>query len=173
VTGRALLAACALVAASATVPAGARQTHAAPLPAASATAASPPASPPPVKHFDFPLPDPKLTPGDVSDTDIKDICFPGFGERQGLLSPGIVTATFDRYKVPKPWRLHKYLVDRLVPAELGGSGQLENLWAAPLDTVRRKRYVEQALREAVCSGWISVADAQRRMMTDWRTAVTW
>jgi hypothetical protein len=70
-------------------------------------------------------------------------------------------------------QLHRFVVDRLVPASLGGSGVLRNLWAVPLEAERRKRAIEEALQQQVCSGNISLADAQHRMLTDWRAAVTW
>jgi len=123
--------------------------------------------------FDLPLPDPLLTPGDIADRDIKDICFPGYADHQGYLIPANVAKTFDRYQIPGPLQLHRFVVDRLVPASLGGSGELDNLWAVPLEAVRRKRFIEESLQEAVCSGQISLAEAQRRMITDWRSAVTW
>jgi hypothetical protein len=122
---------------------------------------------------DLPLPDPKLTPGRVADADIRDVCDPGYAERQGYLDPANVRETFNRYHVPGPLRLHRFVVDRLVPATLGGAATLDNLWAVPLEAERRKRAIEQSLVEDVCSGGMPLAEAQRRMLADWRTAVTW
>jgi|GEM_PF-4399208 len=133
-----------------------------------------PATPQPGNNIsDLPLPDPKLTPGRVADSDIRDVCDPGYADRQGYLDPGNVRETFNRYHIPEPLRLHRFVVDRLVPSSLGGAPTLDNLWAVPLEAERRKRVIEQSLVEDVCSGGMSLAEAQRRMLTDWRTAVTW
>jgi hypothetical protein len=148
-------------------------------PVAGAQSAAPlsspmPASPSPHgQRSDLPLPDPALTPGDIASDDIKDVCFPGYDQDQGYLTPEDVRKTFDEYHVTTIQRQHRFVVDRLVPASLGGSGELRNLWAMPLEAIRRKRFIEQTLQEQVCSGNISLAEAQRRMITDWRAAVTW
>jgi len=141
--------------------------------AASPAAASPAARLPGNNVDDLPLPDPKFTPGRVADSDIRDVCDPGYADRQGYLDPGNVRETFNRYGIPGPLRLHRYVIDRLVPSALGGAPTLDNLWAIPLEAERRKRAIEQSLVESVCSGGMPLVEAQRRMIADWRTAVTW
>jgi len=141
--------------------------------ASAQTPSAQPSAIPAGKYDDLPLPDPRLTPGRVADSDIKDICFPGYDENQGYLDPGDVRETFNRYHIPAPLRLHRFVVDRLLPVSLGGASSLDNLWAIPLEAVRRKRAIEEALQQAVCSGIVPLAEAQHRMLADWRTAVTW
>jgi hypothetical protein len=65
--------------------------------------------------------------------------------------------------------------DHLVPLELGGANSVSNLWPEP-NTARAagvnnpKDTVENALRDAVCGGRISLSAAQQAIATNWTTA---
>lgn len=65
-------------------------------------------------------------------------------------------------------------LDHLVPLELGGApADVANLWPEPYEQAwgaRVKDRVENRLHELVCSGRLSLADAQQAMATDWKGA---
>jgi hypothetical protein len=64
-------------------------------------------------------------------------------------------------------------IDHVLPLELGGSNDLSNLWAQPYEPrpgAHEKDKVENWLRERVCFGKITLAEAQKVIMTDWATA---
>lgn len=65
-----------------------------------------------------------------------------------------------------------YEIDHLISIELGGSNDPTNLWPQPVDTAtivgfHTKDVVENRAHALVCSGKISLADAQRGISTDW------
>lgn len=61
-----------------------------------------------------------------------------------------------------------YEEDHEVPLEVGGNPfDTRNLWPEPISSARQKDQVENAARVAVCSGRISLADAQHGFMMDW------
>jgi hypothetical protein len=64
----------------------------------------------------------------------------------------------------------KYEVDHLISLELGGSNELANLWPQPYlprPGAREKDVVEGWLHRQVCSGAVSLQEAQHEIATDW------
>jgi hypothetical protein len=64
----------------------------------------------------------------------------------------------------------QYEVDHLVPLELGGSNDIANLWpeaASPTPGFHQKDEVENYLHDQVCSGALSLKDAQTQIATNW------
>jgi len=64
----------------------------------------------------------------------------------------------------------QYEVDHLVPLELGGSNDIANLWpeaASPTPGFHQKDEVENYLHDQVCSGAVSLKDAQTEIATNW------
>jgi hypothetical protein len=64
----------------------------------------------------------------------------------------------------------QYEVDHLVSLELGGSNSIANLWpeaAAPHPGFHEKDEVENYLHDRVCSGSLSLQQAQREIATNW------
>jgi hypothetical protein len=61
-------------------------------------------------------------------------------------------------------------LDHLVSLELGGNNDIANLWPEIGKLPNSKDKVENDLHRAVCSGKVKLADAQRAIATDWRTA---
>jgi hypothetical protein len=67
--------------------------------------------------------------------------------------------------------IHAHEEDHLISLELGGSpDDPKNLWPEPHASPNPKDKVENYLHAAVCSGRISLHDAQARIATDWTTA---
>lgn len=68
---------------------------------------------------------------------------------------------------------HLHEEDHLISLELGGDpSDPKNLWPEPGQSPNPKDKVENALHAAVCSGRISLSEAQHRIATDWTTAQT-
>jgi hypothetical protein len=66
----------------------------------------------------------------------------------------------------------QYEVDHLIPLELGGSNDIANLWpeaANPKPGFHEKDKVENYLHDQVCSGTMSLKDAQTEIATNWLT----
>jgi hypothetical protein len=64
--------------------------------------------------------------------------------------------------------LSAYEYDHFVPLELGGAvNDPRNLWPEPGASPNPKDTVESNLGSAVCAGRISLAAAQRAIVTDW------
>jgi len=64
----------------------------------------------------------------------------------------------------------KYEIDHLISLELGGSNDIKNLWPQPYfpkPGAKEKDVVENWLHRQVCSGKVSLADAQHQISTDW------
>lgn len=126
------------------------------------------------------LPDPTCTPGalnsDVTQATIKStICKSGWTSTirppvsytNGLKVQGIRDYGYsDRV-------LSHYEEDHLVPLELGGHPtDPSNLWPEPAAKpgFHEKDQVENRLKAEVCSGKLSLADAQHAISTNWMTA---
>jgi hypothetical protein len=62
-------------------------------------------------------------------------------------------------------------LDHLVPLELGGANDAANLWPEVGPLPNPKDYVENALHDAVCSGWVTLAAAQRAIARNWEIAL--
>ena len=64
--------------------------------------------------------------------------------------------------------LGDYEYDHFVPLELGGAtNDARNLWPEPGASPNTKDTVENALRQKVCGGQITLAEAQREIVTNW------
>ncbi len=65
-----------------------------------------------------------------------------------------------------------YEEDHLISLELGGApSDIKNLWPEPGASPNPKDTIENKLHSLVCSGTIQLAEAQRRISTDWTTAL--
>ena len=61
-----------------------------------------------------------------------------------------------------------YELDHLVSLELGGSDDIKNLWPQPIVEARVKDHqVEDVLPRLVCSGKLTLADAQQCVAVNW------
>lgn len=128
------------------------------------------------------LPDPVCTPGatnpDVTQATIRTtICVRGWTARirppqsfTGPLKTRQMLAYGERHVPAQVGDLRESEVeeDHLVPLSLGGAPwDVRNLWPEPGATPNAKDHVESSALADVCAGRVSLADAQRRMASDW------
>jgi hypothetical protein len=120
------------------------------------------------------LPDPACTPGAtdprVTQEDLRDtICRSGY--TRTVRPPVSYTEPLKRQLVQRygdTGPLGDYELDHLVPLEVGGNPtSVSNLWPEPGASPNRKDGVEGAANRAVCSGRMSLADAQRAIAANW------
>ena len=116
------------------------------------------------------LQDPDCTPGDILTNATKDqICQPGYAQTVRDVPTSEKNQVFKEYGIA----YHSgatYEVDHLVSLELGGSNDISNLWpeaAVPKPGFHEKDKVENYLHAQVCSGAVSLQQAQIEIATNW------
>ncbi|MBS1833972.1 MAG: hypothetical protein JST65_14740 [Acidobacteria bacterium] len=113
-------------------------------------------------------PDPTLTPGRVSATANR-VCLVA-EDRHIALSDARAMEVFRRYAIrhPKPGQFE---IDYLIPPDLGGSPDPDNLWPQPYEAGVWNSHVKDALEDRlhtlVCTGRLDLATAQKDLMNGW------
>jgi len=119
------------------------------------------------------LPDPKLTPGDVFDVTLADICTPGYSKTVRAVPKYLRDQVFHKYGIEPHHRGH-YQLDHLIPLALGGSNSVRNLWPQPHHaspwSAGAKDRLENRLRRLVCAGKLDLETAQQEIAADWTEA---
>jgi hypothetical protein len=115
------------------------------------------------------LQDHVCTPGAVEDITLYTICTQSTKARRSVSQREHVAA-FTRYGLTYPQPAGAYEVDHLVPIELGGSNDPKNLWPQPAPAFHRKDALENWMHKQVCTGEMTLADAQHQIATDWTAA---
>jgi hypothetical protein len=105
------------------------------------------------------LPNAALTPGAIATTDRAAVCSPSYARTHRHASAHLKAQAFQRYGIPVGER-RRYVIDHLVPLELGGANSIANVWPQPKDEAKRKDRAEAMLQERVCSGTTSLPAAQ-------------
>jgi hypothetical protein len=116
------------------------------------------------------LPDSACTPGALLSTGTKSaICQSGYASSVRNVPDSEKNQVYAEYGITSHTS-GEYEVDHLVSLELGGSNEIANLWpeaANPTPGFHQKDQVENYLHDQVCSGAISLSDAQVEIATDW------
>jgi hypothetical protein len=116
------------------------------------------------------LPDSACTPGAILSTGTKDaICRSGYASSVRNVPTSEKDQDYAEYGITHH-TAGQYEVDHLVSLELGGSNEISNLWpelASPTPGFHQKDQVENYLHDQVCSGAISLSEAQNEIATDW------
>ena len=115
-------------------------------------------------------PNPALTPGDVFAVDAPTICVSGYSSSVRDVPLSEKKQVYAEYGVSYPQATGAYEVDHFIPLELGGSNDIKNLWLEPANPTpgfHQKDQYENYGHKQVCNGEITLAEAQRRMATDW------
>lgn len=112
------------------------------------------------------------------------ICTPGVIEssltKERICNPTFRTTTIrnvteaEKNQVYKEYGItsHKpgeYEIDHLISLELGGSNDIHNLWPE-LGFPNPKDKIENLCHQKVCSGQITLQQAQQQISTNWQTA---
>lgn len=115
-------------------------------------------------------PDPALTPGAVLPVTKDDICVPGYAHKVRNVPEKVKREAYAEYHIAHH-QPGEYEVDHLISLELGGSNSLKNLWPESYETTPWNAHVKDRLENAfhadVCSGRMSLSDAQKAIATDW------
>ncbi len=117
-----------------------------------------------------PLQDSACTPGAIIASATKDvICQPGYARSVRNVPTSEKDQVYAEYDIASH-SPGEYEVDHLVSLELGGSNDIANLWpeaAFPKPGFHEKDKVENHLHDQVCSGAISLQQAQIGIATNW------
>lgn len=95
------------------------------------------------------------------------ICTLGYARRHRRVPYRVRDEVYDRYGLPRGMR-RGYVIDHLVPLELGGRNDLANLWPQKRSQAHRKDLDENRLHDEVCSGEISLPAARAEILRLWR-----
>jgi hypothetical protein len=116
------------------------------------------------------LPDAGCTPGAIFASATKDqICQSGYASSVRNVPTSEKDQVYAEYGIASHYP-GEYEVDHLVSLELGGSNDIANLWpeaASPTPGFHQKDQVENYLHDQVCSGAISLQQAQVEIATNW------
>jgi hypothetical protein len=106
------------------------------------------------------LPNPKLTPGRVAESE-KDL--------RGV-TVAMEQKVFARYKLLWQYRA-EFKIDHLIPRELGGADTIDNLWPQRIRVKPygsdRKELLTEVLLQKVRANKMTVANAQEEIRRDW------
>jgi hypothetical protein len=117
-----------------------------------------------------PLQDSACTPGAIFPNATKDqICQSGYASSVRDVPTSEKNAVYAEYGITSHVT-GQYEVDHLVSLELGGSNDIANLWpeaASPTPGFHQKDQVENYLHDQMCSGAVSLQQAQTEIATNW------
>jgi hypothetical protein len=120
---------------------------------------------------DHPMPNPRLTPGAVRQVAYAEICPAQDDDKDPAVPAEIQQAVFKEYGVRQATRTQKFQVDYLINPQLGGTGEMRNLWPQPYESTVWNADVKDALEDRlhamVCQREIDLPQAQRELATDW------
>lgn len=117
----------------------------------------------------LPYPDATCTPGAVFNVTADQVCTPGYASSVRNVPQSEKNQVYAEYGITSHTS-GQYEVDHFIPLELGGSNDISNLWpepASPTPGFHQKDKVENYLHDQVCSGAISLSDAQHAIASDW------
>jgi hypothetical protein len=134
------------------------------------------------------LPDSSVTKGGVAISDQAAVCATKWGKDARHVTTKMKTDVYALYgtapgKGVCVWKSHTAKsgkvvreaceVDHLISRELGGADAEDNLWPQPYTQhpgAHEKDWLEYRLHSEVCTGKISLADAQLEIARDWYAA---
>ncbi len=115
---------------------------------------------------------PTLTPGDViQNLPLDLLCMEGYTTTVRNVSKTTKKNVFELYNISYPPKENTYVIDHLIPLELGGSNSIKNLWPQSIEesstSAKMKDKLENMLHTKVCEGSISLYEAQSIFSHDW------
>lgn len=128
-------------------------------------------------HPDPVAPDDTLTPGDFHKppTPLAVLCAPGYTKTVRSVSAATKNVVLREYGYdPATVKRGRFEIDHLISLELDGTNSVMNLWPESYVTMplnaHRKDVLENNLKHRVCSGKMSLSDAQAAISTNWMAA---
>jgi hypothetical protein len=112
--------------------------------------------------------DRKLTPGVTVAATTKTICRTKWGKDERHVSTSMKKKVCLAYGIRSGCPGKKYEIDHLVSRELGGADDVNNLWPQPIAEARKKDRVENFLHRQVCSGAMTLDEAQTDVRDGWQ-----
>ena len=118
------------------------------------------------------MPDINKTPGDViKDIPLDLLCMKGYTQTVRSVSKTTKKNVYELYGISYPPEEFTFVIDHLIPLELGGSNSIKNLWPQSVEessvSAKMKDKVENLLHQKVCDGSISLPNAQSIMTGNW------
>lgn len=117
-----------------------------------------------------PEPDKTCTPGAVfPNVTAAQVCVSGYSSGVRNVPQALKDAVYGEYGITSH-APGQYEVDHFISLELGGTNDQSNLWpepATPVPGFHEKDTVENYLHSQVCSGAMTLAEAQKEISTDW------
>ena len=116
-------------------------------------------------HAAADVPNPSLTPGGASPVVTQanigsTICMPGYSSSVRKVSNATKHQVYVSYNIAKA-KQRLYVVDHLIPLEVGGANDIANLWPEPKGEAKLKDKLENTLHGDVCRNDLTLAEAQR------------
>ena len=118
------------------------------------------------------LPDSACTPGAIFSTaTTQQICKSGYASSVRNVPSSEKDQVYAEYGITHHVS-GQFEIDHLISLELGGSNDIANLWpeaASPTPGFHQKDQVENYLHDQVCSGAMTLKEAQTEIATNWIT----
>ncbi len=115
------------------------------------------------------LPSSFLTPGDSKKVTKEQICAPGYAASLKATKESAKEEAFSRYGL-RDGVSKTSVLNHLIPIELGGTDNVENLWPEPMKgdwNATQKDALEQKLLGMVCDGSLTAKQAQNAIKKNW------
>jgi len=110
-----------------------------------------------------------VPPSGVYDTTAttSQVCTLGYARAHRRVPYRVRDRVYAAYGLPRGQR-RGYVIDHLVPLELGGTNSPANLWPQARAVSHRKDRDENRLRAEICDGQLSLTDARAEILRIWR-----
>jgi hypothetical protein len=114
----------------------------------------------------------ELTAGAVTTTDTNTVCEMSAHASAPPIPAETQAAVLNAYGYADASTQHDYIIDYLVPYDLGGADTTANLWPAAVKGTgfSQKSQTDDILRQLVCRRSITLVQAQQALETDWYAA---
>lgn len=120
------------------------------------------------------VPDRSLTPGALRPIALDEVCSARDSSLDPQVPPATAKAVLAHYGIRSAQRTEEYQIDYLVNPQLGGTGDIRNLWPQVASgsrwNARAKDDLERRLQQMVCERKLDLAVAQREIATNWIAA---
>ncbi len=118
-------------------------------------------------------PNPDQTPGMTVPVTANEVCEQRELDEGRPVSSSLADVVFSQYGIRDP-QPRRYEVDYLITPALGGAEDVRNLWPQPYSVgmwnSRVKDALEDRLQNLVCTGRLSLAEAQQELSKNWVAA---